>query len=165
LPTPNKNPEQLSRDQIDQQSFTNGWLIQYFKQKNIAVALGVVIREYPTDTGPADWILIVNKKPVGVIEAKREEEGVHFTMHENQLCEYAAPKLKYIINNNSLPLVFESTSELTRFTDYGDPKPHSRPVSTFHRPETFEKWLRENAALRAKLFEIFVLQTKGLRDC
>ncbi len=139
--------------------------MQSYKQKNIAAGLGIAIREYSTDTGPADYILFVNKKAVGVIEAKREEEGVRLTVHEDQSSEYAAAKLKYIINKAPLPFVYESTGELTRFTDYRDPKPRSRLVFSFHRPETFEKWLREDATLRKRVFDIPALQPEGLRDC
>ena len=85
MATANQNPEQVARDNIDRFLIASGWIIQSFKQKNIAAGLGVAIREYPTDTGPADYILFVNKKPVGVIEAKREEEGVRLTMHEDSL--------------------------------------------------------------------------------
>ena len=149
----NQNPEQLARDQIDQLLAASGWLIQSYKQKNIAAGLGVAIREYPTDTGPADYILFVNRKAVGVIEAKREEEGARLTMHEDQAADYAKAKLKYL-HNEQLPFVYESTGELTRFTDYRDPKPRSRPVFSFHRPETFELWLREPKPLRARIFDI-----------
>jgi len=38
-------------------------------------------------------------------------------------------------------------------------------VFTFHRPETFQKWLKEEKTLRARLFDIPTLQTDGLRDC
>jgi len=30
------------------------------------------VREYPTDTGPADYVLFVKREAVGVIEAKRD---------------------------------------------------------------------------------------------
>jgi type I restriction enzyme R subunit len=53
-----------------------------------------------------------------------------------------------------LPFVYESTGEVTRFTDYRDPKPRSRPVFTFHRPETFEVLVRETKTLRARIFDI-----------
>ena len=119
----NQNPEQLVRDNIDKMLLASGWLVQSKKQLNLAASVGVAVREYQTNIGPADYILFVHKKPVGVIEAKREEEGVRLTMHEDQSSEYAAAKLKYIINNNPLPFVYESTGELTRFTDYRDPKP------------------------------------------
>lgn len=35
----------------------------------------MAVREYQTDAGIADYVLFVNKKPVGIIEAKREEAG------------------------------------------------------------------------------------------
>lgn len=142
----------------------SGWKVQSKKQINLVAGLGVAIREYHTNIGPADYILFVNQKPIGVLEAKREEEGVRLMVHEDQSWEYATAKLKYT-NNDPLPFVYESTGELTRFTDYRDPKPRSRPVFTFHRPETFAKWLREDATLRKRVFDIPALQPEGLRDC
>jgi type I restriction enzyme R subunit len=46
------------------------------RQVNLSAGIGVAVREYQTETGPADYILFVDKKPVGVIEAKREDEGL-----------------------------------------------------------------------------------------
>ncbi len=61
--------------------------------------------------------------------------------------------------------MFESTGTLTRFTDYRDPKPRSRAVFTFHRPETFREWLKQGVSLRRRVFNIPSLNPKGLRDC
>ncbi len=72
--------------------------------------------------------------------------------------------MKYL-HNEPLRFVYESTGEVTRFTDYRDPKPRSRPVFTFHRPETFELLLREPKTLRAGVFDIPALQPDGLSDC
>ena len=80
----NQNPEQLARDRIDAALLQSGWIIQSKKQINLNAGLGIAVREYQTDNGPADYILFVDKKPVGIIEAKRSEEGVHLTMHEDQ---------------------------------------------------------------------------------
>ncbi len=85
----NQNPEQLVRDDIDQLLQASGWVLQSKQQINLAASTGVAIREYPTGIGPADYVLFVNKKPVGVIEAKRIEEGVRLTVHEEQSTEYA----------------------------------------------------------------------------
>jgi type I restriction enzyme R subunit len=160
----NQNPEQLARDKIDEQLIASGWVIQDKKHFNLSAGPGVAIREYQTDVGPADYILFVNKNPVGLIEAKREEEGVRLTMHEDQSGDYATAKLKRL-NNDPLPFVYESTGELTRFTDYRDPKPRSRPVFTFHRPQTFELWLRETKTLRARVHDIPAMQQGTLREC
>ena len=117
MATANQNPEQLACDNIDRLLIASGWIIQSFKQKNLAAGLGFAICEYSTDTGPADYILFVDKKPVGVIEAKREEEGVRLTVHEDQTADYASSKSKYIINKTPLLFLYESTGELTRFPD------------------------------------------------
>jgi len=160
----NQNPEQLARDTIDVELTQCGWVIQNKNQINLNAAIGVAIREYQTDIGPADYVLFVNKQPVGIIEAKRGEEGVHLTMHEDQTEGYRTAKLKYL-NNQPLFFGYESTGELTRFTDFRDPKPRSRPVFTFHRPETFLDYTQQKSSLRKRLQDIPVLPEAGLRDC
>ena len=160
----NQNPEQIARDTIDKKLIECGWTIQAYKAFNPNAAVGIAVREYPTATGPADYILFVDKKPLGIIEAKRDEEGHRLTMHEDQALGYATAKLKYI-NNASLPFVYESTGEVTHFTDYRDPKPRAREVFSFHRPETLAMWLKENKTLRGRLHDIPNLNTEGLREC
>ncbi len=55
------------------------------------------------DTKFADYILFVDENPVGIIEAKREDEGHKLIVAEDQASEYAKGKLKYI-NNDPLPM-------------------------------------------------------------
>lgn len=160
----NQNPEQIARDKIDTELIQCGWLIQNKNQINLNAGTGIAVREYQTDIGPADYVLFVDKKPVGIIEAKRAEEGIHLTMHEDQTEGYRTAKLKYL-NNQPLFFGYESTGEVTRFTDYRDPKPRSRPVFTFHRPETFLEWSKQDKSLRTRLHDIPALPTNGLRDC
>src|SRR5215217_5523971 len=124
MQTLNQTPEELVRDEIDKMLVASGWVVQSKKQINLAAGVGVAVREYQTNVGPADYILFVNKKPVGVIEAKREEEGIHLTVHEDQTEGYANAKLRRI-DNAPLVFAYESTGEVTRFTDYRDPKPRS----------------------------------------
>lgn len=161
---PNQNPEQLARDIIDKQLLACGWVIQSKNQINLNASTGVAVREYQTDIGPADYVLFVDKKPVGIIEAKRAEEGVHLTMHEDQSEGYATATLKHL-DNDPLPFVYESTGDVTRFTDYRDIKPRSRPVFTFHRPETFLEYIKQDKSLRTRLQDIPALPVEGLRDC
>ncbi|HEY1021824.1 MAG TPA: hypothetical protein VGE06_05900 [Flavisolibacter sp.] len=60
----NLNPEQLAGDRIDEQLTACGWILQDKKSFNLAAGIGVAIRKYQTDAGPADYILFVNRKPV-----------------------------------------------------------------------------------------------------
>ena len=68
-------PEAKAREHIDAKLAQAGWVLQDLKALNLAAAFGVVVREYPTDTGPADYVLFVNRNAVGVIEAKKDSAG------------------------------------------------------------------------------------------
>jgi hypothetical protein len=166
MPTLNQTPEQQARDNIDRQLQQAGWSVQDKDKINWKAGPGVAVRHYLTQDGKeADYVLFLGPgQPVGIIEAKKEEEGHHLTTVEEQSGEYAASKLKYL-NNDPLPFVYESTGALTRFTDFRDPKPRSRPVFTFRRLETFAEWLKQAKSLRARLLELPALPGAGLRAC
>ncbi|MBK8583308.1 MAG: DEAD/DEAH box helicase family protein [Flavobacteriales bacterium] len=157
-------PEQQAREHIDAQLTASGWVVQSVKETNVGAALGVAIREYQTDVGPADYILFVDRKPVGVVEAKKAEEGEKFTMHEEQAEGYATAKLKWTIGESNLPFCYLSTGEITKHWDLRDPKPRAREVFSFHRPESLQEWLKEDS-LRTKLTKFPALDPTGLRDC
>ena len=165
MPTANRTPEQAARDNIDKMLSQAGWVVQDNKQIDFGAAQGIAIREYPTDTGPADYALFVERNPVGVIEAKPESWGHKITTVEEQSDRYAAAKLKWVSNNARLPFVYESTGVITRFTDGRDPKPRSREVFGFSRPGTMLGWLNQSASLRARLKALPVLDETGLRKC
>ena len=158
----NQTPEQKARDKIDKMLELAGWIVQANNSINFTAGKGIAIREYQTDVGPADYILFIDKNPVGVIEAKREEEGFRLSTVEEQSKSYAEAKIKYF-KNDSLPFVYESTGIVTRFTDYRDKKARAREVFTFHRPETLGDWLRQNQSLRENFSLFPPLQKEGLR--
>ncbi|SOZ34140.1 DEAD/DEAH box helicase family protein [Cupriavidus neocaledonicus] len=149
--TENQNPEQKARDNIDALLKQAGWVVQSAKKIDFGAGLGIAVREYQTDVGPADYVLLVDKKAVGVIEAKKEDLGHKITEVEQQTEGYAAAKLKWVNNKEPLPFLYESTGIITRFTDGRDPKPRSREVFNFHRPETIKEWLFQGASLRRRL--------------
>lgn len=161
----NQNPEQRARDRIDKKLTEAGWIIQDRRSIKLHASTGVAVREYPMDSGGvADYVLFVEGKPAGIIEAKRAEEGHRLTSHEAQTEEYAAAKLKYL-DNKPLTFLFESTGEIIRFTDYRDPKPRSREIFGFFRPESFLQWAKQSASLRGRVLQLPALPEEGLRDC
>ena len=64
-------PEAKARIEIDTRLAQAGWFVQDMKQLNLGAGLGVAVREYPTDTGPADYVLFLNREAVGVIVSAR----------------------------------------------------------------------------------------------
>jgi len=161
----NQNREQIARDQIDARLVEAGWHVQGRDAIDFTAGRGLAVREYPTDVGPADYVLFVDRRAVGVIEAKPDEWGHKITTAEDQAERYATAALKWVKNEERLPFVYESTGVITRFTDGRDPKPRSREVFTFHRPETLAEWLSKPKSLRARLHDLPALNPAGLRAC
>jgi len=162
---PNQNPEQIARDAIDAQLRRAGWVVQHKSAIDFGAGLGVAVREYQTDVGPADYVLFVDRQAVGVIEAKREEEGQTITVVEEQTEGYATATLKWVNNQQPLRFLFESTGVITRITDGADPAPRSREIFNFPRPETLQEWLGQPQSLRARLHNLPALDPTGLRAC
>ena len=162
---PNRTPEQQARDTIDAKLEQAGWRVQSRRKINFAAGPGIAVREYQTDIGPADYVLFVDRRPVGVIEAKPEERGHNITTVEEQSASYAAANLKWVKNPEPLPFVYESTGVLTRFTDTRDPRPRSREIFNFPRPETIREWRGQPASLRSRVQELPRLDPCGLREC
>ena len=102
---------------------------------------GIAVSEYPTDIGPADYVLFVDQPAVGVIEAKPEDWGHKITAVEEQSGGYAAAKLKWVNNKEPLPFVYESTGVITRFTDGRDPKPARVRCLRSIAPRPMAEWL------------------------
>ncbi|WP_052506983.1 hypothetical protein [Desulfonatronovibrio magnus] len=71
----NKTPEQTARDSIDAMLERSGWVVVDKAAINWSLGPGLAVREYQTDVGPVDYVLFVDRNPVGVIEAKKDTEG------------------------------------------------------------------------------------------
>ncbi len=63
-------PEEKAREQIDQLLEKAGWEVQDYRDLNLGASLGVAVCEFPLKSGEADYLLFVDRKPVGVVEAK-----------------------------------------------------------------------------------------------
>ena len=157
-------PETQARLGIDEQLKLAGWKVQTWPKVNLGEGLGVVVREYPTDTGPADYLLFVNRKAVGVIEAKKDETIL--SQIEDQTLRYATSKIKFRQDEEPLSFLFEATSQVIHFTDLRDPAPRAREIFHFFKPETLQDWLKQTSSLRSRLKnEMPELPKAKLRDC
>ena len=67
-------PEAHARIYIDQLLAQAGWFVCDMKDANLHAAQGVAVREFPLNPGHgvADYLLYVDGKSCGVIEAKKQ---------------------------------------------------------------------------------------------
>ena len=166
--------EQRARVLIDRQLADAGWNVQHTQELNLFAGQGVAVREavMAAGHGRADYLLYVEQRAVGVIEAK--PEGVPLSGVEWQSAMYAdglppAVRLKALTHDGRLPFVVEASGSETHVTNGFDPSPRARRVFAFPRPETLARALRDAEAdptaptWRAKVARMPALFTEGLR--
>jgi type I restriction enzyme, R subunit len=137
------NPEQQARQEIDRLLGLAGWVVQSVTAVNLHAARGVAIREFPLNTGYgfADYLLYVDGKACGVVEAKKQ--GATLTGVEVQSARYAQGLPASLLAwQRPLPFLYESTGVETHFTQGLDPSPRARNVFAFHKPELVAEWLK-----------------------
>ena len=135
------SPEELARAKIDALLQQCGWILQNRSTINLSASRGVAIREaLLKDRDEADYLLFVDGKAIGTVEAK--PEGFTLTGVEEQSGKYGKGLLEiYPKWQEPLPFAYESTGIETQFTNKLDPSPKSRNVFAFHRPETLVEYL------------------------
>jgi type I restriction enzyme R subunit len=141
-------PEQTAREFIDAKLAASGWVVQRYREMNLGAGVGLAVTEFPGAHGPADYLLYVDGKAIGVVEAKpigHTLKGV-----EGQSASYSdglSPALPAW--RRPLPFQYESTGEVTQFTNWLEPHARSRDIFSFHRPETLREMVQEEKPLRA----------------
>jgi len=140
-------PEQAAREEIDRLLAQAGWVVCDANEANITADRGVAIREFPLKPGHgfADYMLYVDGKAAGVLEAKKA--GSTLVGVQTQSARYTAGLPEALPSwRRPLAFAYESTGVETRFTNGLDAVPRSRNTFAFHRPETLAEWLADMRA-------------------
>lgn len=157
-------PEPLARQSIDAQLTAAGWIVQNISEINLSASQGVAVREMQSQGGPADYVLFVEGKALGIVEAKKEGTTLSGVAEQSERYSYAK---KWIPQrwSDPLPFTYESTGVETNFRDQRDPNSRSRSVFAFHTPAHLLELVKKPDTLRARLRAMPDLITTGLRDC
>jgi type I restriction enzyme R subunit len=149
-----ETPEQKARREIDADLTAAGWVVQDKEDLDLTAGRGIAVREFVMKPGFgfADYLLYLDRKAAGAVEAK--PEGT-LTGVEAQSAKYAAGLPENLpAYKRPLPFLFEANGSVTFFTNGLDPVPRSRQVFNFPRPETLAEWVAQPAQLRARLKEL-----------
>ena len=164
--------EQRARVLIDRQLADAGWSVQDKKALNLFAGQGIAVREVVMKSGHGrvDYLLYVDQKVVGVIEAK--PEGTPLSGVEWQSAMYAEGlpadvKLAALTKDGRLPFVFEASGTETHFTNGYDPEPRSRRLFNLPKPSTLADILKrkdeEHPTWRGRVHDLPPLDEKPLR--
>lgn len=157
-------PEEKARRDIDKLLEAAGWHVLDFEELNLGASLGIAVREFPLGKDSADYLLFVDRKAVGAIEAKAKGITLSGVAEQSQ---------KYVTNlpenlprvQEPLPFAYESTGTETFFRDLRDPEPRSRRVFAFHTPTVLQDRISKEETLRKSLGQLPPLNIEGLRTC
>ncbi|MGH8750466.1 MAG: DEAD/DEAH box helicase family protein [Burkholderiales bacterium] len=156
-------PEQQARQNIDALLTAAGWAVQDYTRYDPNASRGIALREVPLKEGQCDYLLLVDRSAVGIIEAKRE--GTKLSGVAEQSRFYAGQLPPFLQAKASTHFFYESTGVETYFRNTRDPDARSRQVFAFHKPETLAEWLTESETLHARLKKLPPLITSGMREC
>ncbi|MGC3954341.1 MAG: DEAD/DEAH box helicase family protein [Propionicimonas sp.] len=175
---PGLPPEARARVLIDRHLSEAGWAVQDATTRNLFASTGVAVREVVLSPGHGrvDYLLYIDQKVVGVIEAK--PQGTTLSGVEWQSAMYATGlpdeyRRRAVLVDGRIPFVFEASGSETHFTNGFDPEPRARRIWQFPRPETLARTLRDadaaqvgdaaNPTWRGKVRHLPPLIEEGLR--
>lgn len=154
-------PEEKAREIINRMLNEAGWEI--VKRDDYSPGMSAVAIEEGLLRGnlEADYLLFLNGKAIGVLEAKREEHGL-----SNVVMEQAERYVRRLPNWCSywyqpLPIVYLSNGREILFKNIHNPKEDYISVSRIHSPKEIVKML----GIEDDYAGLPTLQAKGLRDC
>lgn len=160
--------------------------MQKHGEHNIAAGLGVAVCEFTANSGKIriDYLLYVDKKVVGIIEAKPDGDTLSGVEIQTEKYNSGLPTVLPIVRR-PLPFLYQTTGNETYFTNTLEPNAQARELFTFHRPETLREWAKgryagagtvaavgeplqpdiETETMKARLAHMPPLHTAGMRDC
>ena len=105
------------------------------------------VEEYPTKTGPADYILFHEGKAIACVEGKRVRTGPQNVLQQAK--RYAkgfrqGPFSLGPFGDYHLPFVYSTNGKIIWFQDLRDPMNLSREVSAFYTPQALMEMLNRN---------------------
>jgi type I restriction enzyme R subunit len=166
--------EQRARVLIDSQLVAARWRVCDLAQLDLIHYPNCAVREVrmKRGAGQVDYLLYVDRKIIGVIEAK--PTGTPLSGVEWQSSMYAdglspVQQLQSVTVAGRLPFVFEASGTETHFTNGYDPEPRARKLSALPQPATLARIVRDAVAepaaptWRAKVQRLPALHETGMR--
>lgn len=156
----NESEWQTRKKRIDSKltSLSSPWkLIPYREGMDISILGNHAIEEFPTESGPADYALVVAGQLVGFIEAKKVAVSPQNVLEQAK--RYARTTSHGIGNWNDfrVPFIYATNGEIIWHADVRNGNYTARRISNFHTPESLREklvtdhrkahsWLTENSS-------------------
>jgi type I restriction enzyme R subunit len=135
------------KTRIDKQlkALKPGWeIIPYKIGMDPATLTHHAVEEYPTANGPADYVLFVEGKLLGILEAKRVSVNPQNALEQAKRYSAGCPKTVGLWNAFKVPFLYASNGTQIWFADVREDTYYARELLDFHTPGAIEEMFSKN---------------------
>ncbi|MBF0523154.1 MAG: DEAD/DEAH box helicase family protein [Candidatus Omnitrophica bacterium] len=154
FPDGNINEQKTRKKYIDKLLTNSGWgpITSHDGKKSYKRAS---VEEYPTSSGPADYVLFNKGNALAAVEGKKVAVGPQNVLQQAQRYARDIQNTSFQFGEYKLPFIYSTNGVVQWFQDLRHPLSRSREVATMHTPDALEeilardeesliKWLVEN---------------------
>ena len=100
--------------------------------------------EHPTVNGPADYALVLDRKVVAIVEAKKVGLDPQTVLTQAERYARGLEGSPYDFHGHKVPFLYATNGELIWFRDVRHPRNRSRQVAAFHTPAALREMLQQD---------------------
>lgn len=136
----NWNERKTRKEYIDKLLLSSQWgpIVEFEQGKSYEHGS---IEEYPTQSGPSDYILFNNKRTLATVEGKKVAVGAQNVLQQAQRYARDIENTPFNYGDYKLPFAYSTNGKQIFFRDLRHPLNRSREVSAIHTPEILEDLL------------------------
>lgn len=139
-------PEAITRrDRIDPRLRAAGWrIVKYGPDLPLAALNACAVMEYPTESGPADYALVVRGEVLGVVEAKQTLVGPQSVLTQAERYSRGLRGFSHDFEGFHVPFIYSTNGEIIWYRDVRNDLNRSRRIAAFHTPDALFEILQKN---------------------
>jgi type I restriction enzyme R subunit len=132
--------EATTRKEIDKALAHSGWspIVRYEPGR---IYQHAAVTEFQTSSGPADYVLFHDGRPVAAVEAKREGLAPQNVVGQAERYARDMEESPFEFGKYHIPFVYSTNGHVFWFRDLRRDDSESRQVSGFHTPSALEEML------------------------
>src|ERR1051325_681225 len=156
MPEEQEREWQTRKRRIDGRLIAQGWkVVPFDASRDLSAYSRHAIEEYPTDYGPADYVLVSNGRILAVVEAKKLSLGPQNVLLQAERYARGLSTNPFDFDVFHAPFLYATNGEVLWFHDLRHDLNRSRQTKDFHTPAALEEMLSRNfETAGAKLIQL-----------
>jgi type I restriction enzyme R subunit len=140
------NKEELEwktrRSRVDPNLRGSGWkIVPFTPDLELSTFTRHAVTEFPTSNGPADYVLFLDGRIVGIVEAKKLSLGPQNVLTQAERYARGLEVGEFNFNGLRAPFLYSTNGEVIWFHDVRGSLNRSRKIAKFHTPTALEEML------------------------